>query len=160
MGKLAAGLVHELRNLLTATLGQAELLLLTSDDPAKSRERVHTIVKETARATQMLQNLLQFSRPNAMERKPCRLEDQVRAALQLKAYDLHRDRVTVVTELEPVAPVLADAAQIQHALVNLIQNAHQAMASHDAGRILTVRLRAIEEPALLRWFSRGDRPQP
>src|SRR5207244_5906526 len=67
---------------------------------------VHVIVKETARATQMLQNLLQFSRPNAMERKPCRLEDQVRAALELKAYDLRRDRVTVVTELEPVAPVL------------------------------------------------------
>ena len=155
VGKLAAGLVHELRNLLTATLGQAELLLLTSDDPAKSRERIHMIVKETARATQMLQNLLQFSRPNAMERKPCRLEDQVRAALELKAYDLRRDRVTVVTELEPVAPVMADAAQIQHALVNLIQNAHQAMAAHGAERILTVRLRAIDGRARLEVLDTG-----
>jgi len=155
VGKLAAGLVHELRNLLTATLGQAELLLLTSDDPAKSRERVHLIVKETARATQMLQNLLQFSRPPAVERRPCCLEEQIRAALELKAYDLRRDRVTVVTELEPIAPVLADAAQIQHVLVNLIQNAHQAMASHTADRTLTVSLRAVDGRARLEVLDTG-----
>src|SRR5436309_5796465 len=61
VGKLAAGLAHETRNRLTVILGQAELLLMGSDDPVKSRERLHTIVQETSRAAQMLQNLLRFS---------------------------------------------------------------------------------------------------
>src|SRR6266403_3373872 len=61
VGKLAAGLAHETRNRLTAILGQAELLLMGSDGPAKSRERLHTIVQETSRAAQMLQNLLRFT---------------------------------------------------------------------------------------------------
>lgn len=142
VGKLAAGLVHELRNLLTAILGQAEMLLMASADPAKSRERAHVIVKETARATRMLQNLLQFSRPPSTARQACRLADMIRSVLELKSYDLRRDRIQVVTEFESVPPVLADEAQMQHVLLNLIQNAQQAMAAHAGDRVLTLRLTA------------------
>jgi signal transduction histidine kinase len=155
VGKLAAGLVHELRNLLTAILGQAELLLLTSSDPARSRERAHIIVKETSRATQMLQNLLQFSRPHAIARQACRLEAQVRSVLDLKAYDLRRDRIEVVTEFEPVPPVPADGARIQHVVLNLVQNAQQAMARHAGDRVLTVRITAAERAARLDVLDTG-----
>lgn len=155
VGKLAAGLVHELRNLLTAILGQAELLLMTSDDPAKSRERAHVIVRETARATQMLQNLLQFSRPHTTERQPCRLAEQIRGVLDLASYDLRRDGVEVVTELGQVPPVSADAAQIQHVLLNLVQNARQAMAAHSGDRVLTVRLSAVDGRARVEILDTG-----
>src|SRR5437870_8809127 len=77
VGKLAAGLAHETRNRLTVILGQAELLLMGSDDPIKSRERLHTIVQETSRAAQMLQHLLRFAGGNSTERRPCRLAGQI-----------------------------------------------------------------------------------
>jgi two-component system NtrC family sensor kinase len=140
VGKLAAGLAHETRNRLTAILGQAELLLMGSDDPAKSRERLHTIVQETSRAAQMLQNLLRFTSGHSAERHPCRLEDQIQWVVELKAHQLRRDSVKVVTDFGNVRPVLADEGQIQQVLLNLVQNAHQAMAGHKGERELTVRL--------------------
>jgi signal transduction histidine kinase/DNA-binding response OmpR family regulator len=140
VGKLAAGLAHETRNRLTAILGQAELLLMGSDDPIKSRERLHTIIQETSRAAQMLQNLLRFTGRHSTERHACRLEDQIQWVLELKGHQLHRDGVQVVTDFGSVRPVLADEGQIQQVLLNLVQNAHQAMAAYDGERVISVRL--------------------
>ncbi len=140
VGKLAAGLAHETRNRLTAILGQAELLLMGSDDPVKSRERLHIIVQETSRAAQMLQNLLRYTSRTETERRACRLQDQIQWVLELKGHQLHRDGVKVVTELEDVRPVLADEGQLQQVLLNLVQNAQQALAAHKGARVITVRL--------------------
>ncbi len=140
VGKLAAGLAHETRNRLTAILGQAELMLMGSDDPAKSRERLHIIVQETSRAAQMLQNLLRYTSRTETERRACRLQDQIQWVLELKSHQLHRDGVKVVTELADVRPVLADEGQIQQVILNLVQNAHQAMAQLKGERVITVRL--------------------
>src|SRR5207249_10323574 len=140
VGKLAAGLAHETRNRLTAILGQAELLLMGADDPVKSRERLHTIVQETSRAAKMLQNLLRFTSRHSAERHPCRLEDQIQWVLELKNPQLRHDSVKVVTDFGNVRPVLADEGQIQQVLLNLVQNAHQAMAGHQGEREITVRL--------------------
>jgi signal transduction histidine kinase/DNA-binding NarL/FixJ family response regulator len=144
VGRLTAGLVHEIRNLLTATLSHAELALKGPDDPAKTRQRLHIVVKQTSRAARMLQTLLQFSRPHSMERRPCRLEDAIRAVLELEGPGLQRNGVRVVTELEPVPLVSADDGQIQQVLLNLIQNAQEAMAAQEGERVLTVRLVGIE----------------
>jgi signal transduction histidine kinase/FixJ family two-component response regulator len=146
VGKLAAGLAHETRNRLTAILGQAELLLMGSDDPAKVRERLHTIVQETSRAAQMLQNLLRFTGRHPAERHPCRLEDQLRWVLELKGHQLMRDGVEIVTDFQDVRPVLADEGQIQQVLLNLVQNAHQAMAAQQGPRVLTLRLSDTDGP--------------
>jgi signal transduction histidine kinase len=140
VGKLAAGLAHETRNRLTAILGQAELLLMGSDGPTKSRERLHTIVQETSRAAQMLQNLLRFTSGHAAERHPCRLEDQIQWVIELKGHQLRRDGVKVVTDFGDVRPVMADEGQIQQVLLNLVQNAHHAMAKHQGEREITLRL--------------------
>src|SRR5207245_8896323 len=125
------GPAHETRNRLTAILGQAELLLMGSDGPIKSRERLHTIVQETSRAAQMLQNLLRFSGRQSSERRSLRLEDLIKWVLELKGHQLMRDGAEVVTELGKVRPVLADEGQIQQVLLNLIQNAGQAMRSEE-----------------------------
>src|SRR4030095_16624136 len=106
----------------------------------KSRERLHIIVQETSRAAQMLQNLLRYTSRTETERRACRLQDQIQWVLELKGHQLHRDGVKVVTEFEDVRPVLADEGQIQQVILNLVQNAHQAMAAHKGERVITVRL--------------------
>ena len=60
--------------------------------------------------------------------------------VELKGHELQRDGIQVVTELERVPAVLADKTQIQQVLLNLVQNAHQAMAAHAGPRVLTLRL--------------------
>ena len=144
VGKLAAGLAHEVRNRLTAILGHTELLLMGADDAAHARQRLNTIVDETSGAAQMLQNLLRFSGTQTTERQLCHLRDQIHWVLEVKGGALGRDGIRVVTELDSVPPVRADETQLQQVLLNLVQNAHQALAAHAGERVLTVRLSETE----------------
>lgn len=155
VAKLAAGVVHEINNPLTAILGQSELLMTKGNLAPADRERLSLIIQETARAARMLRNLLQFSRDYPPERRPCSLVDQVRLALDLNEYQLSRADITVETDLAQLAPVWADEHQIQQVLVNLIQNAQQALAGHPSPRVLTVGLREEAGAARLEVLDNG-----
>ena len=142
VGELASGVAHEINNPLTTILGQAQLLLERADVTPHVRDRLTIVSDEAARAARIVQNLLLFSRHYTPERRPCSLSDQVRRVLELKAYQLQSDKIEVETEFEDCPPVWADENQIQQVLLNLVQNAHQAMAREDE-RVLTVRVRPI-----------------
>jgi two-component system NtrC family sensor kinase len=155
VGELASGVAHEINNPLTTILGQAHLLLADPHLADGVRERLGIIAQETARAARIVQNLLMFARHYAPERRPCALADQVRRVLELKGYQLQQDSIRVETEFEDCPPVYADGNQIQQVLLNLIQNAHQAMAKHPGERVLTVRIRALPEAAQIEVLDTG-----
>ena len=142
VGELASGVAHEINNPLTTILGQTHLLLERPDVNQHVRDRLAIIGDEASRAARIVQNLLLFSRHYPPERRPCALADQVLRVLELKAYQLEGDKIEVVTEFEDCPPVWADENQIQQVILNLVQNAHQAMAQEDE-RVLTVRVRPI-----------------
>src|SRR5207249_4609685 len=144
-GKLASGLAHEIRNRLTTILGLAQLSLMRPDVSVTSRQFLHTIAEETSVAARLLQNLLRFAGSHSAEGERCDLREQVEWVVELKGHELQRDGIQVVTELERVPAVLADKTQIQQVLLNLVQNAHQAMATHAGPRVLTLRL--MDAPA-------------
>ncbi len=141
VGELASGVAHEINNPLTTILGQAHLLLADAELKPNVRERLTIIADETSRAARIVQNLLMFARHYTPERRPCSLADQVRRVLDLKIYQLQQDDIHVETDFAQCRPVYADENQIQQVLLNLVQNAHQAMARHDARRVLTIRVR-------------------
>src|SRR5439155_25933779 len=60
--------------------------------------------------------------------------------LELKSYQLQQDNVKVVTEFAPSPYVLGDENALQQVLLNLVQNAHQAMVQIAGPRVLTVRV--------------------
>ncbi len=140
VGKLAAGLVHEMNNPLTVILGQAELVMTELADSTRGRERVRIIMQETSRVGRLLQRVLQLSQPQPSERRPCAVADQVRWVLELKRDEFDRDEIRIVTEIASVPSVYADLDQIRQVLLNLVQNAQQAMAKHPGPRVLTVRV--------------------
>jgi signal transduction histidine kinase len=141
VGELASGVAHEINNPLTTILGQAHLLMSDHDVQPGVRERLKVIAEETSRAAKIVQNLLVFARHYTPERRPCSLADQVRRVLDLKNYQLLQDNIRVETEFDDTCPpVYADENQIQQVLLNLIQNAHQAMVSQPDARVLTVRI--------------------
>jgi C4-dicarboxylate-specific signal transduction histidine kinase len=139
VGQLASGVAHEINNPLTTILGQTHLLLTQQPLTEHVRNRLNIVAEETARAARIVQNLLLFSRHYPPERRPCLVADQVRRVLDLKAYQLQQDEVQVVTEFDDGPPVYADEHQLQQVLLNLVQNAHQAMARQPKPRVLTVR---------------------
>jgi C4-dicarboxylate-specific signal transduction histidine kinase len=142
VGELASGVAHEINNPLTTILGQAHLLLTDTAMKPLVRDRLTIIADETSRAARIVQNLLMFARHYTPERRLCTLADQVRRVIELKIYQLQQDGVGIETDFEPCPPVFADENQIQQVLLNLVQNAHQAMAQHDPPRALTLRVNA------------------
>ena len=148
VGQLASGVAHEINNPLTTILGQTHLLLTQQPLTEHVRSRLNIVAEETARAARIVQNLLLFSRHYPPERRPCLVADQVRRVLDLKAYQLQQDDVQVVTEFDDGPPVYADEHQLQQVLLNLVQNAHQAMAKQPLPRVLTVR--ALTGPTAVR----------
>ncbi|HEX3179244.1 MAG TPA: ATP-binding protein [Methylomirabilota bacterium] len=155
VGELASGVAHEINNPLTTILGQAQLLLGRADVPMPVRERVEMMADEASRAARIVQNLLLFARHYPPERRPCSIYDQVERVLALKTYQLERDKIRVLTEFTPCPPVWADENKIQQVLLNLVQNAHQALVRVTSDRVLTLRVRPRADRVVIEVIDNG-----
>jgi signal transduction histidine kinase len=140
LGRMVAAIAHEINNPLTTILGQTQLLLAAAEVSPEIRERLTMVSDEAFRAARIVENLLTFARHTPPERRPCALEEQLRWVLELTARQLEQTGIEVVTEFAPCPVVWLDENQIRQVLLNLVQNAEQAMAGAPAPRVLTVRL--------------------
>ena len=127
VGRLAGGVAHDFNNMLTAISSYSELLLadMASGDPR--RQDVIEIRKATERATALTRQLLAFSRRQVLQPKVVDLNGIVGGAEKLLRRVIGED-IALVTRLEPLlAPVTADAGQIEQVIMNLAVNARDAM---------------------------------
>ncbi len=136
IGKFVAGVAHELNNPLAAVLGFAEVLKNATAD-VKSRQYSETIFKSALRCKRIVQSLLSFARREQSERKLVSLNNLIEMILEIVGYSLRTGNIELVTKLEPNLPlVLADTSQIQQVLLNIINNALEAIqAGGQTGRI-------------------------
>jgi PAS domain S-box-containing protein len=136
MGQLLAGVAHELNNPLSVVMGQASLLR-QSIRSKRQIERAEKIVHAAERCARIVNNFLALARQRPPERHPLQLNQVVREAVELLAYQLRIDSVEVSFELAEELPVLhGDPHQLHQVVVNLVSNAHQAMWETPAPRRL------------------------
>ncbi len=135
VGRLAGGIAHDFNNLLTAIRGNAELMShRVAKDPAMAAE-VDEILHAADRAASLTRQLLAFSRKQVLQPVALDINDIV-ASVSRMARRLIGTGVQLRQELAPaVSQVLADPAQIEQVLLNLIVNARDAMPS---GGLITV----------------------
>ncbi len=128
VGKLAAGVAHEINNPLTGILTFAEDLRDDADESSPEREDLEFIVRETLRCRRIVRDLLDFSRQHKPDRQRVRPEAVMRRAMNLviKQASFHDVRFHFQAD-EGVASISADANQLQQAILNLIINARDAM---------------------------------
>ena len=139
MGAMIGGVAHELNNPLTSILGVSELLQDSQTTDA-ARKQIAILQQQARRAAEIVHNLTYFSRPPAPGKTPVNLGEVVERTLNLHAYSLRKNSITVDFLREPGLPyVEGDPHQLMQVFLNLILNAEQAIReAHDRG---TLRIR-------------------
>jgi signal transduction histidine kinase len=139
LGELISGFAHEVNNPLTTVLGYAELLVGSEECSAEVSSILEKVRQEAMRCHRIVQNLLSFAR----KRKPAKDYSDItticRKTLDLLAYQLMVNNVAVVTSFVDKLPwTMVDGYQFQQVLVNLLNNASQAMAQQQGKRQIMV----------------------
>jgi signal transduction histidine kinase len=136
IGQLTAGIVHDVKNPLAVVIGMADEIRDHDLDPKEVRESLKTIRDSARRASAIVTDLLKFARQSVPEAKPQDIIVTVTTALRLTDYLIRKARVVLIKDI-PAAPitVIYDATQIEQVLINLIQNAVQAMPNGGELRI-------------------------
>jgi signal transduction histidine kinase len=133
IGKLAAGVAHELNEPLTGILGFAELLKDVPGLPPQAAGDVARIEASALHAREVVRKLLLFARqitPRVGRVKVNRLVQDVIAFFEAR---LHEHSIAVATDLADVPDIPGDESQIRQILINLVANAIHAMA--EGGRL-------------------------
>jgi PAS domain S-box-containing protein len=136
VGQLAGGVAHDFNNLLSIIVGNVDVLKTRLPDDPNLADDLKEIVKAAENASSLTQQLLTFSRRQAMPPTPARLSHVLADQLPMLRLTLG-PRVEVVTDLSAdLAPILAVQGQVESMMLNLALNARDAMP--DGGR-LTIR---------------------
>jgi PAS domain S-box-containing protein len=137
MGQMLAGVAHELNNPLTAILGVTELLRDSEGLQENTKRHLELTHRQARRAARIVQNLLEFSRPAAPQKRPVDVNTLIERTLQLQDHSLRRNNVQVDFQPQSDLPtVIGDANQLIQVFLNLISNAEQAIREvRESGRI-------------------------
>jgi PAS domain S-box-containing protein len=143
LGQMLSGVAHELNNALTSVFGYAQLVRKRTRGFEWEAEARH-ILEEGERARRIVRNLLLFARGGKGERAPVSLNEIVQRTLEIRAYELRLENISVECDLQEQLPqAMADAAQMQQALLNLIVNAEQAIRQTRESGHIWVRTRRL-----------------
>ncbi len=126
IGQLAGGIAHDFNNILSAIIANVYLAKMDAADQPAILENLENISDATRRATELVNQILTFSRQNKQEREPTELNRVVLEALKLLRASLPAT-IRIQSELAKTPPVLANATSIHQVIMNLGTNAWHAM---------------------------------
>ena len=157
LGELVAGTSHELNNPLAIVTGYSDLLLEDLGLSPDQRAKIEAIRTSALRAANVVHSLLAFARKRKPERIHTDVNTVVEAAIQLKEYDLRTSGIELKTQLKPELPlVFADPNQIQQVLLNVLNNAHDAvLASHTPNKEIQVATDSFDGEVMIRIVDTG-----
>lgn len=135
IGQLVSGVAHELNNPLGAIHLYAELMLQRLGNiPPAAQGDLKQILTQVGRASSIVDALLDFARQRPPERRAVVVNEVIGSTVELMSYELRTHNVSLELDLAPgLPPILADPQQLQQVLVNLMNNAYQAMSRAQGG---------------------------
>ena len=138
IGTLAGGIAHDFNNLLTPIIGQAELLRMEAAPESRLQNGLDVILRSAERATQLVRQILSFSRQQNQEMIAISIQSIIKEALKLLRSSLPAT-IAIRQEIEmDCGEIMADPTQIHQLMMNLCTNSSHAMSEH--GGVLQVTL--------------------
>ncbi|WP_020586786.1 ATP-binding protein [Desulfobacter curvatus] len=138
IGRLAAGVAHEIRNPLSSLKGYATFFKEIFDRDSENFTIADTMTKEVDRLNRVVGELVELAKPIAVSGNPVDLEALISECLQLIAYEPNAEHIEIKTDIEPGLPrIHADGDRLKQVLLNLCLNALQAMENSG---ILTLKM--------------------
>jgi signal transduction histidine kinase len=136
IGKLAAGVAHELGTPLNVISGSAEMLQTSELNQVNNRKYSSAILEQTRKMTMIIRHLLDFGRRGGSSRVSVDLNEVVTHAVELLLPMAKRRSCQLLVEpFERVVPVIVNPAELEQVFSNLLMNALQAMSAGGSARV-------------------------
>jgi len=127
IGTLAGGIAHDFNNILFPIIGLSEMLLDDLPPQSAEHENVEQIFKAARRATDLLKQILAFSRQSEHKKIPVRIQPILKEAVKLSRASIPSN-ITISKDISnDCGLAMADPAQLHQVAMNLITNAYHAV---------------------------------
>jgi len=138
LGRLAAGVAHEINNPLTGVLTYSSFLLKRTKDNPEFQEDLGVIVRETLRSREIVKSLLDFARQSVPKKGIADINEIIDKSITVIEKQLSIKKIKIIKQWENNLPkITVDANQIQQVFINLFVNASDAI-SKEGGTITAV----------------------
>jgi two-component system sensor histidine kinase HydH len=128
LGKMAAGVAHELRNPLSSIKGLAVLLKAKFSVPSYEAETADILVKEVERLNRSIGELLDYAKPAQLKRDAASIQEIIGKTVSLVQVDAQSYNIDIRLEMDnDIPPILVDTDKMNQVFLNLFLNAIQAM---------------------------------
>lgn len=156
LGRLAAGVAHEINNPLAGILIYAELLLRQMTEQTPERPNVEEIINQTLRCQKIVTRLLEFSRQSLEERTLFDPNSVISRCVDLVKHQALFHNIEIIQQLDPNLPqIIGDPGQLHQVFTNLLLNAADAMGGR--GRItITSQPNSAEDGVILTFTDTGS----
>jgi len=161
IGLMVSGVAHELNNPLTGICGYAEMLMQDDRLSNELKTTLRLMYSEGERATRIVQNLLSFVRAGDRATDYFDLHATIDSVIDLMGYRLRRGEVAVERDFDPaVGALFGDMHQLQQVLLNLVNNAIQAMVADGQPSRLRLVTRQGDGEVMVQAVDNGHGIQP
>ncbi|MEW6417206.1 MAG: ATP-binding protein [Nitrospirota bacterium] len=143
LGRLAAGIAHEIKNQLTPVLTEAQRILSMIESGKElstqyMMERARTIEEASRTANKITMAMLDYARESKPEFSHYNLRDSIESVVALHQSDCKRVNVLISVEEIEVEEIFADKRQIEQVLINIINNGCESILEKKKGGIITI----------------------
>jgi signal transduction histidine kinase len=145
IGRLSAGVCHEILNPLNIISGHVQVLMMERGNDLALQEDLGSIAEEVTRIEKIVGGLLKFSRKRDIDLKNTDLNKELDSVLAITEKEMSLDNIAVVRRFEKLPRIRVDSDRMRQVFLNIINNAKHAM---ERGGTLTVQTEYVVKDAL------------